>query len=108
MVYTVDEIVRLITPVAQKYNIPAVYLFGSYARAEATESSDVDLLIDTAGTSLTSLFKQAALFADLEDALHKPVDMITVGALMQTDILPSDTDFRENVLKERMLLYAVS
>ena len=49
MVYTIDEITARITPVAEKYGIPAVYLFGSYARGTATEDSDVDLLIDMTG-----------------------------------------------------------
>ncbi len=47
MVYTIAELQRIITPIAQKYRLRAVYLFGSYARGTATENSDVDLLIDT-------------------------------------------------------------
>ena len=35
-VYTIEEIAELIAPVAKKYNIPKVYIFGSYARGEAT------------------------------------------------------------------------
>ncbi|MDR3294725.1 MAG: nucleotidyltransferase domain-containing protein [Clostridiales Family XIII bacterium] len=33
-------------PIAIKYQLPTVYLFGSYARGEATDDSDVDILID--------------------------------------------------------------
>ena len=44
MIYTIAELSRKIIPIAQKYNIPAVYIFGSYARNEATENSDVDVL----------------------------------------------------------------
>ena len=40
MIYTLDEIKSRVLPVIQKYNIPAMYLFGSYARGEATEESD--------------------------------------------------------------------
>ena len=71
MVYSLDEITRRITPVARAYGIRAVYLFGSYARNEATEESDIDLLIDTAGTSLRSLFSLGQLYCDLESALEK-------------------------------------
>ena len=56
MIYTIDEISRRIQPVASAYGLRAVYLFGSYARGEATENSDIDLLIDTSGTNLRSLF----------------------------------------------------
>ena len=38
-VYSLEEIAELIAPVARKYNIPKVYIFGSYARGEA----DADL-----------------------------------------------------------------
>ena len=55
MVYTVEQIAQCILPVAQKYGLKAVYLFGSYARGTATESSDIDLLIDTSGTNIKSL-----------------------------------------------------
>lgn len=47
MIYTAEEIRRRITPVAVRYRLKAVYLFGSYARGEATDESDIDLLIDT-------------------------------------------------------------
>lgn len=47
MIYTAEEIRRGITPVAVRYRLKAVYLFGSYARGEATDESDIDLLIDT-------------------------------------------------------------
>lgn len=47
MIYTAEEIRRRIIPVAVRYRWKAVYLFGSYARGEATDESDIDLLIDT-------------------------------------------------------------
>lgn len=47
MIYTAEEIRRCITPIAVRYRLKAVYLFGSYARGEATDESDIDLLIDT-------------------------------------------------------------
>ena len=41
MIYTIDEISSRIRPVAEKYHLKAVYLFGSYARGEARDDSDV-------------------------------------------------------------------
>ena len=52
MVYTLDEIRRRVQPVAEKYHLKAVYVFGSYARGDAREDSDVDLLVDLAGAEL--------------------------------------------------------
>ena len=41
MIYTVQEIQSRVMPVAQKYGIKAVFLFGSYAKGTATEDSDI-------------------------------------------------------------------
>ena len=71
MIYTLDEIKKRILPVIEKNNIPAMYLFGSYARGEATEDSDLDFLVDTTGTSLTSLLALGALYCDLEEVFQK-------------------------------------
>lgn len=44
--YSIQELKDIVTPLAQKYGAQRVYLFGSYARRDMTESSDVDLRID--------------------------------------------------------------
>jgi predicted nucleotidyltransferase len=46
---TIDEIKSIITPLVSPYPISRVILFGSYARGEAAEGSDVDLIIDSGG-----------------------------------------------------------
>ena len=46
MIYTLDEIKSKSVPVAQKYGVKRLGLFGSYARGEPTEHSDLDFLID--------------------------------------------------------------
>lgn len=104
MVYTIDEIRSKVMPILAKYRIPAMYLFGSYARGDATEDSNLDFLIDTTGTELTSLLRLGALYCDLEDAFQKPIDLITVGSIMQESSMASDIDFRNTVLKERVRL----
>ena len=108
MIYTISEIIELITPVAKKHNLKAVYLFGSYARGCATEESDIDLLIDTSGTSIQTLLDLGAVYCDLEDALQKPIDLITVSSLLQKIQLPSEENFRNTIQKERKILYAVA
>ena len=42
-VLTINDIICVVKPLADKYNIKEVYLFGSYARNEACSESDVDL-----------------------------------------------------------------
>jgi len=108
VIYTISELQRIITPIAQKYHLRAVYLFGSYARGTATENSDIDLLIDTEGASVRSLLDLAAIYCDLEEALQKNVDLLTVDSLQQKAQMPSESDFRLAVNAERKMLYAVA
>ena len=108
MVYSIDEIRKIITPIAIKYNLKAVFVFGSYARGTADETSDIDLIIDTDGTDLDTLFKLGAVYDDLSNAFCKEVDLITVSSLEQPIIRQSEVGFRENILKERKNLYAVA
>ena len=108
MVYTIDEIKNIITPIAKKYKLKAVYIFGSYARGTANESSDIDLLIDTSGTDIDTLFKLGELYSELSDVLCKEVDLITVSSLEQPVTRQSEIEFRKTIIKERKNLYAVA
>lgn len=69
-------------------------LFGSVARGEAREDSDIDLLIDL-GQGHT-LFDLAAMRAELEDLLEVPIDVVTTSGL--------EAEVRENVLSEALAL----
>lgn len=104
MIYSICEIQQRIAPVAKRYGVKAVFLFGSYARGEAREDSDI-VLVDTSGTNLRSLLSLGALYCDLEAALQKPIDLITVSALEQRAQMPSEEMFRETVMKERLNVY---
>lgn len=108
MVYTIAQIQQMVLPLIQKYRIPGMYLFGSYARGEATAESDLDFLVDTTGTELTSLLRLGALYCDLEELFHKRIDLITVRSIMQNSNMESDADFRAAVLKERVKLNDVA
>ena len=105
MVYELEEIRRRIIPIAKKYRLPAVYLFGSYARGSAREDSDLDFLVDTTGTEIKSLFSLGALYNELEDAFEVPVDLVTVNTLSQQALMPSDERFRDTGWKEKITLY---
>jgi hypothetical protein len=69
-------------------------LFGSVARGEAGEDSDIDLLIDL-GQGRT-LFDLAAMHAELEDLLGMPIDVVTTSGL--------EGEVREEVLAEALAL----
>ena len=108
MIYTIQEIQQRIVPIAKRYGLKAVFLFGSYARGDAREDSDIDLLVDTTGTNLRSLFTLGALYCDSEQVLEKKIDMITVSSLEQRSQMPSEDVFKETVMKERVSVYDVA
>lgn len=98
----------LISTSVMDCGLKTVYLFGSYARGTANESSDIDLLIDTSGAGLTSLFKLAPLYNDLDEAFDKEIDMVMVSTLEQPARMASDVLFREEIEKDRRVIYAVA
>ena len=78
-VNSIDENAAMVKPVAEKYGIEKVWIFGSYARGEATEDSDIDLLISY--EKLVGMFALGGLYADMEEAFNKPVDIVSERAL---------------------------
>ena len=108
MVYSIEQIQKLITPIAKKYGLKSVFLFGSYARGTATENSDVDFIIDTSGTEIKSLLGLAAVYCELEEALKKSIDLVTLSSLEQRSQMPSELSFRANLEKDRVNIYDVA
>ena len=98
-VYTISELRSIIAPIAKQHNVQSIYLFGSYARGSADGESDVDLFVDA--PSLRGMFALGSLYADLEDALRKKLDLITLGSLKYN----TDDRFIENLRKDQVLLY---
>jgi len=76
--HSTDDIRRIVSKYAAQYGAQRVYLFGSYARGDATENSDVDLRIDKGRIRGLEL---GGLLADLEDGLRTPVDLIPTTSL---------------------------
>ena len=96
MVYTIDQIREIVSPVAASYGIPAVWLFGSYARGEATKNSDIDLLIDRG--DISSGFRLGGFYIDLRDSLQRELDMVTTDS--------EDEEFLHRIHEDEVLLYA--
>ena len=101
-VYSIENIKRIVAPVARRHGVDRVYLFGSYARGGATAESDVDLCVEAA--RLRGLFALSGLRMDLEEALDKDLDLITVGSLRYN----RDELFLERLRKERVLIYEIA
>ncbi|HKV12009.1 MAG TPA: nucleotidyltransferase domain-containing protein, partial [Thermoanaerobaculia bacterium] len=70
-----DEILEI----ARRHGASQVRVFGSFARGEAREDSDIDLLVRP--EAKTSPWFPAGLVLDLQDLLGRKVDVVTEGAL---------------------------
>ena len=46
---SIDEIKSYVIPVVKKYPVERVILYGSYARGDASDASDVDLVVESDG-----------------------------------------------------------
>lgn len=71
----------------------------------ATNTSDLDFLIDGEGSSLKTLFDQIALQLALEGALEKEVDLITVNAVNSEINQKKSPGFKENIQKDLVVIY---
>jgi predicted nucleotidyltransferase len=95
--YTLPEIKAVVSDLAKAYGAQRVYLFGSYARGDMTENSDLDLRIDKGTIRGLEL---AGLLLDLEDSLGMHVDLIPTGSL--------DAQFLDDIKQDEVLLYEAS
>ena len=92
---TVDDITSTCQKVFSQYPVDYCYLFGSYAKGTATETSDIDLLVSTTVTGLIFY----GLAEALRETLHKKVD------LLDTNQLSENKDLMDAVLKEGIKIY---
>ncbi|HVF69222.1 MAG TPA: nucleotidyltransferase family protein [Xanthomonadales bacterium] len=77
--HALDEIKRKALPILKKADVRKAALFGSYARGENTEESDIDILVDLPrGKTLIDLI---GLEQDLEEVLKKKVDVVTYNGI---------------------------
>lgn len=74
-----QEIKRKILPILRRYDVARAAIFGSFARGESTERSDIDLLVEFKGQK--SLLDLAGLKIALEELLKTKVDVLTYNSL---------------------------
>lgn len=80
----VEYIKEKVEPVVKKYNIPKIYLFGAYARGEATDESDIDFMFDDEGSQIETLSDYYDLKKELENVLEKEVDVADIKEMKKT------------------------
>ena len=86
-----DKIINI----CRQNDISMIGIFGSTARGEATESSDIDLVVKLSKPK--SLLSLVRLERNLSEALGKKVDLLTEGAI--------SPHLKDRILKELMVIY---
>ena len=74
-----EKISKKIKPIAEKYNLVYVWVFGSYAKNKQRKDSDIDILLRT--EDVVGGFKIVEVKLALEKALKKEVDIVTTGSI---------------------------
>ena len=94
-IYTIKEIKTIIKPILNKYGIFEIYLFGSYARGEAKENSDIDIYCDKG--NVRTFIDQGMLEDELENALNKKIDIIFTSSTL-------NEYFKEQIMEDMIKL----
>jgi hypothetical protein len=75
----IEQLTSKLLPILKRHQVARAGIFGSIAKGNARETSDIDLLIEFIGEK--SLLDLVALKLDLEVAINRKVDVLTYGAL---------------------------
>jgi predicted nucleotidyltransferase len=94
-IYSIEEISKIVEPVARSYGAERLSIFGSYARGEATSNSDIDFLLVKG--KIDDFFVLSAFSRELQERFSASIDVLTTGAL-------SD-DFLTRIRKEEIPVY---
>jgi predicted nucleotidyltransferase len=89
-----------IAEVCRRYQVKELSIFGSAARGDMRSDSDIDLLVEFEPRAPIGLLKFASLTAELEQLLHRKVDLVTKSGLKPW--------LRTDVLKEARVVYQAS
>ena len=87
-VYTVEEIKKILKELLDNMPVYSVILFGSYAKNQATEISDIDLVIDTKETLIG--FKLYSLITQIEENFEKNVDAFEKSEIIENSKIDNE------------------
>ena len=79
-IYTADDIKEMLMPIFSANPIDRAILFGSYAKGNPTQSSDIDILIDSNGKVTGINF--FGILEDITEVLDAPVDMLETSQIV--------------------------
>lgn len=101
---TISDIKERISPILQKYDVKEAFIFGSYARNEANENSDIDIRIEKGNSrKLDSLIAEGGFYVELKEALGNEIDLVT-----SLPTGPLSKYFIDNLKKDEVRIYECS
>lgn len=101
--YDLAELTQKLQFLAEKYQLAKIILFGSYARGEADEHSDIDLVLDMEGSPVLG-WEFFEMEEDFQKTLQKPVDILTLEEVKRaTSYLMREV--RQHIGEEGIILY---
>ncbi|MGI9951700.1 nucleotidyltransferase family protein [Moorellaceae bacterium AZ2] len=87
-----EKLQKRAVPVLKKHGVARAAIFGSIARGEAREDSDLDFLVEFEGQK--TLLDLVALQQELEKVTNKKVDVVTYASL--------NPRIREQIIREQV------
>lgn len=96
-IINMEDIVLTVKPLACKYQVEKIYLFGSYARGEADYNSDLDFLI--IGGEKFKLTNILSIGEELREAFNIEVDVFEISEINK------DSELFKSIMKDKILIY---
>jgi predicted nucleotidyltransferase len=90
-----EELRSIVAPIAERYGVGKVYLFGSVARGDCGEDSDYDFCIELG--KIRSISVLSEFFQDLRDAVRCEIDLV--------DTKSAGPEFLNRILTEGVIVY---
>ena len=94
-----DDVLHLLRAhretLAERFGVRSLALFGSFARDQATDASDIDILVQFDGPATANVFFGTQFY--IEDLLGRRVDLVTDKALRK--------EFRPSVEKDAVSVW---
>ena len=94
-ILTIDQIRKICSEIFKNYSVDYCYLFGSYAKGKATETSDVDLLVAMPVDGM----KFFELIELLREQLKKKIDLLDIAQL------DNNSSLVQEILKDGIKIY---
>lgn len=98
-IYQVNEIKSKLRPIFEAAPVYRAILFGSYAKGNATEESDIDIVIDSKGELLNMEFY--GVLEDITAQLNKRVDLFEISELSRNTAICSAVEQEGIVLYDK-------